>query len=1215
MPARRTLICLVVAIFALVSSASAAATTITAIEGREFKGQVVEVTGLQCDQASEGKATITWGDGHVSQGTVVFLANRTLTVSAGIVQGNAGHTYAKAGKYNGTVSGTYSCQGDAAEFTGAAFVANVEPLSTISATEGKPFKGQVAEAKVPCDVISHEQATIAWGDGKSSEATVTLTPPDHLMVSGSHTYTAAGTYSATVEGTYQCSQISRQFSAGFTAHVAAVSQEPPPTGTTPTQTTPPPTQTQPPPPPSAKATFTLASITPGHAVLDASASAPAGTNVASYSWSVGGSSQPDAVCEGSQPQLTVMSRAAMDTTIALTAVDTQGAATTTQQTINIPAPLLIASKSAHAAAVVSHGAPSSTHKVVGSAVTPSFTVVAECAGKTKTTIPPLAFKGVLPAGAGITAGGAPPPECNKNVEFGAADVQGCLEPINEPSELPGGITAALAALLCGSHDESFCIAPLKAAADAGANFVSNELGEATASRAGATEAAVIKQGAMRAVTEALTKMGFPSYYSWDPVRINGLDIDPHNGQPILVIPSASVVVSADASIYLHGFQISPIHTVALYLPSSGGSLGEISLPHKIPIIGTLPFTGDISIALQRAHTKLSNGDTCAFDCAAIRVSAELPGVFSDKNGKGLSAIGVITADDQEGLELDSLEVTVPYAEIAGIGVEKVDFRYRRGDDSLRGEATLNLLASGVVTAKFAFVHGDFQEGHVAWDAGDGTGIDLGGPIPIFLTRLGGGITVDPSVLSAEGAIAGGGHVFGCSLFGISGTLTIQFAPFELNANAAGELLCNHVAEEYFHVDEAGDIGLGGNVHIEIYVISFEAGIAFEVSQGHFQFDGNVSACLKLLYEPCLGAEVVVSDHGVGVCADLGFTHAGAGIVFPDETHFMLDSCNIAQFRSLPMPANLASLRHFPTAHGPTASSAQTLPGFTVPHGQSVAALGVVGTGGAPSVTLHGPDGRTITTPANGYLKDANEVVIADGRKTMETYFFINHPAPGKWTITSDPGSATVSAVQQSAALPSPNLHAKVTRAHGGRERLRYSLRRIPGQQVTFVEREKGHGFRELGSAHGSHGTILFTPSSTLGQRREIIAWVSQGGQPREDVTLAHYTAPPPPPLPAPRGLTVKRHGATVTVRWHPTSGAHGYTLTVRVANGATQYYASGAPPHGTPSVTLSAPDYLGLRVSVAAQAQGKTHRLGHSATAKLRPGPQPRGVAVKPLTS
>ena len=700
------------------------------------------------------------------------------------------------------------------------------------------------------------------------------------------------------------------------------------------------------------------------------------------------------------------------------------------------------------------------------------------------------------------------------------------------------------------------------------------------------------------------------------MRIDGLDIDPQGGQPILVIPAASIVVSADASIYLLGHQISPLHTVALYLPAAGGSLGEISIPHKLPIIGSLPFSGSIAVALRRAGVTLENGDTCAYDCAAISVNAELPGVFSDGDGHGLSAGAVVTADDQQGLQLDSLEVKIPHAEIAGIGVDNVDFRYRHADDSLRGEATLDLLASGEITAKFAFVHGSFQEGQVAWSAGVGPGIDLGGPIPIFLTRLGGGIEVNPPVLTAEGAIAGGGDVLGCSLFGISGTLTIQFAPFELKANAAGELLCNQVAEEYFHVDEAGDIGLGGNVKIEIYVLSFEAGIAFEVSQGHFQFDGNVNACIKVLGEHCLGAEVVVSDHGVGVCADLGFTHAGAGIVFPDETHFMLDSCNIAQFRSLPMPANLASLRHFPTASGPSARTSQALPSFTIPHGQSVAAIGVRGIGGAPNVTLKGPDGRTISTPPSGYLKDPNEVAIADGSKTMETYFFINRPAPGKWTIASNPGSVPVAGVNQAAALPSPNLHAKLRRAGSGRERLHYSLRKIKGQQVSFVDARKGHGFRVLGQAHGSHGVITFSPSADLGRQHEIIAWVTQEGHPREDVTLLHYTTPPPPPLPAPRGMRASRHGTSVTVRWDAVTGVVGYTLSVRLSNGVQEHFALGVRGSGKARhLTLSIPSYLGARLSIAAQAPGRGHRAGRRATVKLHAGRRPRGVAVTPFVS
>ena len=979
---------------------------------------------------------------------------------------------------------------------------------------------------------------------------------------------------------------------------------------------------------------------PGRAVLDASASVPPGTSATSYSWNVTGGASPDAICQGSEPQLAVMTRSALNTVVNLTVTDAQGVASTASVPLSIAAPDFRLSHAARSSAVRA-GAPSA-RRTVGTHASTSFTVLGECSGSVHPALAPLSRTGAQLVAKGEGLGvrplgsiGAPPEECKQDIEFGAADVLGCLKEIGEPKELPGGITTELAGLLCGTHYKSFCTPALSAGANAGASFVEEELGSAakasTATRTTARRASIIERQAALAVPGALKRMGFPSYYSWTAVRIDGLDIDPQNGQPILVIPAASIVVSADASIYLLGHQISPVHTVALYLPSAGGSLGEISLPHRLPLIGSLPFSGSISVALQRAGVTLANGDTCAFDCAAISVNAELPGVFSDGEGNGLSAGGVITADDRQGLQLDSLEVKIPHAEIAGIGVDKVDFRYRRADDSLRGEATLDLLASGEISARFAFVHGGFQEGHVAWSAGDGPGIDLGGPIPIFLTRLGGGITVNPAVLSAEGAIAGGGDVMGCSLFGISGTLTIQFSPFELSANAAGEMLCNQVAEEYFHVDEAGDIGFGGNVHVEIYVLSFEAGIAFEVSQGHFQFDGNVNACLHLLGEHCLGAEVVVSDHGVGACADLGFTHAGAGIVFPDETHFMLDSCDIAQFRSLPMPANLASVHRFPSADGlpvdtagrtsparggPPAATTHTLPSFTVPHRQSVAAIGVLGVGGAPSVTLKGPDGRTIDTPASGFLKDASEVVIADGRKTMETYFFIDHPAPGKWTIESDPGSAPVSGVDQAAGLPSPNLHAKLSRAAADKERLRYSLREIPGQQVTFVDAHKGHGFRVLGHAHGSKGTIVFAPSSELGRTHEIVAWIAQDGHPREDLTLIHYTAPTPAPLPAPKGLKATRHGTTVTVRWRAVSGAAGYTLSVRLSDGVSRHYALGVRGSGkVRQLTLSAPGYLGARLSLAAQAPGRGHHAGRRAVVRLHAGPKPRGVAIQPFVS
>ena len=361
-----------------------------------------------------------------------------------------------------------------------------------------------------------------------------------------------------------------------------------------------------------KAAFSVVSLTPGRAVLDASASVPPGTSATSYSWNITGGAHPDAICKGSEPQLTVMTRGALNTTVSLTATDAQGVASTTACALAIAAPalrLLACRARVGRSHERSFRAPGGGQRRSA----PPSRCSANAPGAVHPALAPLTSAGERLAAKGVGLGvrplgsiGAPPEECNQDIEFGAADVLGCLKQIEEPNELPGGITTALAGLLCGAHDQSFCTPALSAAAHAGASFVEEELGAAAASQRAppgglaARQASVVEQRATQLVPSALKRMGFPSYYSWTAVRIDGLDIDPQNGQPILVIPAASIVVSADASIYLLGHQISPLHTVALYLPAAGGSLGEISLPHKLPLIGSLPFSGSIAVALQRA---------------------------------------------------------------------------------------------------------------------------------------------------------------------------------------------------------------------------------------------------------------------------------------------------------------------------------------------------------------------------------------------------------------------------------------------------------------------------------------------------------------------------------------------------------------------------------------------------------------------------------------
>lgn len=91
--------------------------------------------------------------------------------------------------------------------------------AAISATEGSQFSGQLATVRVPCTTVSSAQATITWGDGATSAATVTGTTSP-LTVSGSHTYAEEGTYSGSISGSYDCAVAPQTFSASFSAQVA-----------------------------------------------------------------------------------------------------------------------------------------------------------------------------------------------------------------------------------------------------------------------------------------------------------------------------------------------------------------------------------------------------------------------------------------------------------------------------------------------------------------------------------------------------------------------------------------------------------------------------------------------------------------------------------------------------------------------------------------------------------------------------------------------------------------------------------------------------------------------------------------------------------------------------------------------------------------------------------------------------------------------------------
>ena len=175
---------------------------ITPLAGTGFSGVVATFEdSLTSDQASRFSATISWGDGPTSDGTV--------TGADAFFGVNGSHTYKSAGTY--TVDAKVSCPGNTVDIYSTAVVAAPPTMSlatpALAATLGKPVTGIVGNFAVSGDVVrpTDYRATIDWGDGTPADTSGTFgvspAPAGVSLaygVSGTHTYNAAGQFTTTL---------------------------------------------------------------------------------------------------------------------------------------------------------------------------------------------------------------------------------------------------------------------------------------------------------------------------------------------------------------------------------------------------------------------------------------------------------------------------------------------------------------------------------------------------------------------------------------------------------------------------------------------------------------------------------------------------------------------------------------------------------------------------------------------------------------------------------------------------------------------------------------------------------------------------------------------------------------------------------------------------------------------------------------------------------
>jgi hypothetical protein len=177
------------------------------VEGAAITNQTVATfTDPGGSEASgDYAATIMWGDGSVSTGTITFNAG-TFTV-------HGSHTYGEEGNYTISVKIDHDTA-PAATVMGSVLVSDPAVLAAgvnANTTAGAPaFSVAVATFTDPGGaepnasdptpgIANHYSATINWGDGTPSSAgTVTFNSMTNTFtVSGNHVYAAAGSYTIT----------------------------------------------------------------------------------------------------------------------------------------------------------------------------------------------------------------------------------------------------------------------------------------------------------------------------------------------------------------------------------------------------------------------------------------------------------------------------------------------------------------------------------------------------------------------------------------------------------------------------------------------------------------------------------------------------------------------------------------------------------------------------------------------------------------------------------------------------------------------------------------------------------------------------------------------------------------------------------------------------------------------------------------------------------
>jgi hypothetical protein len=326
-------------------------------------------------------------------------------------------------------------------------------------------------------------------------------------------------------------------------------------------------------------------------------------------------------------------------------------------------------------------------------------------------------------------------------------------------------------------------------------------------------------------------------------------------------------------------------------------------------------------------------------------------------------------------------------------------------------------------------------------------------------------------------------------------------------------------------------------------------LRFEMLAPKFNAEAYVDACLDFV-DWCAGARAIVSSQGVAVCLKIdvlfddwtpGFGYTW-GETFPD---LYFSGCDIGEYREHIKSGIEDHITVVPASVRARAAGFQQT--IDLPAGLPGATIVATGQGAAPKITLIGPKGERITSPDDDRPLVRKPFLVMKDPRANVTQFAIGKPSAGRWRVLVEEGSAPVTSIASANGLDKPEIDAKVV-GRGHRRALRYRIKPVAGQKVTFMERGPSAG-RRIGVATKAGGRIRFTPAPGSAEKRRIVALVTQDGQERGEYEVARYRAPGQQRPARPRALRVTRRGSTLRLAWKAARPADSQRATVRLSDG------------------------------------------------------------------